>query len=151
MNTFCILNSHRVPLCAKKRDEFFSHPSLFNDSQRLEPNRALSHTARCSNRRQECRERSYYHLHRQLNHTLFFHYLPPFCALSIYFSPEVRGSQRGSEQAYVFPRSCVPSVASGKAERSPPLAPPNSGGETDTHNAENNTVKAMNYEETTDD
>jgi hypothetical protein len=33
----------------------------------------MPHTTRGTNRRQKCRERGYYHLHRQLDHTLLFH------------------------------------------------------------------------------
>jgi len=39
----------------------------------LEIHGAETHATRCPECRQECRERGYYHLHRQLNHSLFFH------------------------------------------------------------------------------
>ena len=41
--------------------------------------RTKSHTTRGRNGRQECRERGYYHLHRNLNQSCFFHN----CQLSI--------------------------------------------------------------------
>ena len=46
--------------------------------------------------------------------------------------PEGRGGLKKRQFygiASISPRSCVPSVASGKAERRPPLTPPNLGGE----------------------
>ena len=46
----------------------------------------------------------------------------------------VNGKQRRVQKK--TPGSCDPTVASGKAERRPPLAPPNLGGETDTQIAE---------------
>ena len=43
------------------------------DSQRsLERNRPIPHTTRGRNRRQKCRERGYYNLHRHLNNS-FLH------------------------------------------------------------------------------
>ena len=35
--------------------------------------RAVAHTTRSRNRRYERRERSYYHLHRNLNHSILLH------------------------------------------------------------------------------
>ena len=32
--------------------------------------RSVAHATRCANRRQKCRERGYYYLHRYLNHSL---------------------------------------------------------------------------------
>ena len=42
-------------------------------SSDLQPNRTVAHATRSPNRRQECRERGYYHLHRQLDDLLFLH------------------------------------------------------------------------------
>ena len=39
----------------------------------LERDGGKTHATGSAQCRQECRERSYYHLHRQLNHSLFLH------------------------------------------------------------------------------
>ena len=50
----------------------------------LHPDWSIPHTTGRSDRRQKCRERSYYHLHRQLNHTLLFHTLISFSSTTNY-------------------------------------------------------------------
>ena len=50
MNPFCILNSHRVPLCAKKRDEFSLIP-LFVRPARTYSNGCKSPTRPYSGKR----------------------------------------------------------------------------------------------------
>ena len=48
----------------------------------LDPDGALPHATGRSDRRQKCRERGYYHLHRQLNDPLLLHLLNSFLVLS---------------------------------------------------------------------
>ena len=63
--------------------------SLFFSLHRYRPQ---SHTTGSSDRRQKCRECSYYHLHRQLNHPLLFHNSSFFCVI---ISPPKLGGARG--------------------------------------------------------
>ena len=55
--------------------------SLFFSLHRYRPQ---SHTTGSSDRRQKCRERSYYHLHRQLHNSLLLHTLISFSSTTNY-------------------------------------------------------------------
>ena len=57
--------------------------------------RSLSHATGSSQCRQECRERSYYNLHRQLNKSLFLHFSLINSALRVFISPPELGGVRG--------------------------------------------------------
>ena len=67
----------------KRGCAYFDTPSFTDLLTFLEPNRSLPHTTGSSDRRQECRERSYYHLHRQLHNPLLLHSLPPFFSVTL--------------------------------------------------------------------
>ena len=55
-------------------------PRSLERNRPLEYNRAVTHTTRGRNRRHKCRERSYYHLHRNLN-KLLLHMLILLCIM----------------------------------------------------------------------
>ena len=57
----------------------------------LHPDGAMSHATGSPDCRQKCRERGYYHLHRQLNDPLFLHTSPFFSALRVFSSPPKLG------------------------------------------------------------
>ena len=84
-----VLNRSRVVLptkCKRVRESHDPRTPLFHPSFALPFHlftflplkRSSSHAAGRSDRRQECRERSYYHLHRQLNQSLLLHDLISF-------------------------------------------------------------------------
>ena len=60
----------------------------------LERHRAEAHARGGAQCRQECRERGYYHLHRQLNHSLFLHSSSFFSTIRV-SSPPPTGGVRG--------------------------------------------------------
>ncbi len=60
-----IINEGRA-FCSSLTSPF--HPFTFSPLKR-----SSAHTARRTQCREECRERSYYHLHRQLNDPLLLH------------------------------------------------------------------------------
>ena len=60
----------------KKRANSFNTVSPLRFVNRfLDRHRAETHTTGCSQCREECRERGYYHLHRQLHNSLLLHRL----------------------------------------------------------------------------
>ena len=72
----CMPDFSEVPECYKKTK---TRPALADPVSFIsEPYRSLTHTTRGTNRRQKCRERGYYHLHRQLDHSLLLHDLISF-------------------------------------------------------------------------
>ena len=64
--------SGRLPPQGRKNKRY-AFPFSLAYAAWLIPKRPNSHATGRSNRRQKCCERGYYHLHRQLNHSLLLH------------------------------------------------------------------------------